>query len=104
MHRDALEWANRVRATHGKPPLTDAPNDSGLIMGTLDDEVTEAGGVGCEGYGRIVRGEPYEKYIVVTQYEEGEWKSRGGKMDPYSYFVEGRDEEIAKEMLERESE
>ncbi|KAJ4492264.1 hypothetical protein C8R41DRAFT_867335 [Lentinula lateritia] len=101
-HRDALAWANRVRAANGLRLLTDAPHDSGSIMGTLNHVVEAAGGVKCNPHGRIEAGKPYEKYIIITQYEVGEWLSVNGVVEPSAYLVEGETETIGKELLRRE--
>ncbi|KAJ3870719.1 hypothetical protein F5051DRAFT_434426 [Lentinula edodes] len=101
-HRDALAWANRVRAANGQRLLTDAPHDSGSIMGTLNRVVEAAGGVKCNPHGRIEAGKPYEKYIIITQYEVGEWLSVNGVVEPSAYLVEGEIETIGKELLRRE--
>ena len=105
LHRDALEWANRIRAAEGKPPLTASPQDSPRIFMTLDDPIEEAGGVKCVGYGPVKPGEPYPKYLIIVSQEEGEWVRIDGEMQPGSYLNEGTYEEvIGKELLEKEGE
>ncbi|KAF9072248.1 hypothetical protein BDP27DRAFT_1400929 [Rhodocollybia butyracea] len=101
-HRDALAWANRIRTQDGKPLLTDAPRHSGSIMGTIEPIIEAAGGVACYPHGQIVAGKPYESYLIVTQYEEGEWHRVDGVLEPGSDLVEGEKEEIGKQLLRRE--
>ncbi|KAJ3845622.1 hypothetical protein EV368DRAFT_70554 [Lentinula lateritia] len=72
-------------------------------MGTLNHVVEAAGGVKCNPHGRIEAGKPYEKYIIITQYEVGEWLSVNGVVEPSAYLVEGETETIGKELLRREA-
>lgn len=97
--------ANRIRAEGNKPPLTDAPNHSGAIMHTLEDVVEAAGsGADCFPHGSVVPGRPYESYLILTKYEQGEWVRIDGVMQPEWYFTEGENEEIAKQWLKQQGE
>jgi hypothetical protein len=103
LHRDALEWANRIRAAEGKPPLTASAQDSPRIFVTLDDPIQEAGGVKCIGYGPVKPGKPHPRYLIIVSEEEGEWVRINGEMEPGSSLDEGTFEEMrGRELLKRE--
>ncbi|KAJ3798490.1 hypothetical protein GGU11DRAFT_744280 [Lentinula aff. detonsa] len=94
LHRDALQWANQIRASQGKPPLTASPQDSPRIFMTLTDPIEEAGGVKCIGYGPVKPGEPYPRYLIIVSEEKGEWVRIDGEMEPGSSLDGGTNEEI----------
>ncbi|KAK7442027.1 hypothetical protein VKT23_016304 [Stygiomarasmius scandens] len=99
----ALEWANRIRASQpGKRLVTTDPCDAGNILLTLDEVVVEAGGVKCNFHGRC-KTHGFEEYIIVTTEEwGGEFVKINGVVESGHELVEGRAEEIGKELLKRE--
>lgn len=101
-HSDALAWANRIRKADGKSLLTDKAKHAGQILLTIEDSVVAAGGACCLPHGRFLPAQPYELYFICTHYEEGKWRRVNGILEPGDYFVEGSEEAIAKELLDRE--
>lgn len=103
LHCDALAWANRIRKEDGRRLLTNDPRDSGSTFATLEPIVQAAGGVDCYPHnGPTEPGKPYDSGLILTQYEEGEWRAIDGVLELGSYLVEGEREAVGKEPLKRE--
>ena len=69
---------------------------------TIEPIIQAAGGACCLPHGRFLPAQPYELYFICTYYEEGKWRRINGTMEPGAYFVEGKEEAIAKELLSHE--
>ncbi|KAK7034680.1 hypothetical protein VNI00_012087 [Paramarasmius palmivorus] len=99
-HNHARDWARRLCAQRGKPPIPDRPSFDLNIMTAIEDAVQEAGGT----FAYPVEQEDGRMACFVTTQHKTDWfriLNNRVIITPKHQMVEGESEEICREFLEK---